>query len=392
MSPFSPKIMIVAGEASGDLHAASLVREIRCRAAAAEFFGIGGDRMRNAGTELLYHIDQMSVLGFTEVIRHLPFMHRVMDDLTRTIRERRPDLLILVDYPGFNLRLARRARKFPAKVMYYIAPQVWAWGARRAQQMAKWIDRLAVVFQFEEEIFRSAGVDAHFVGHPLLEGLEVRSSREAFLAELGIEANAPLLGLLPGSRVQEVKRLLPEMIRTWHILRQQLPDLRAVVARAPGVPEEIYRSQAPDDNLILVPDRTYEVMRHSTALIVASGTATLEAACLGTPFVVVYKVSRLSYHIGKRLVSIPDIGLVNVVAGRRIVPEFIQQNFRAEELAPVLLRLITDNTARQKMMADLRGVRSRLGEPGASRRTAELALTLLEATTPVQPKQAATPT
>ncbi len=377
MTEHTARIMIVAGEASGDRHAASLVRALQARLPGATIFGIGGDLMRAAGVDLLYHTDQTAILGFTEVVRHLPFIRRMMRDLLRRVAEEPPHLLILVDYPGFNLRLAKRARRYGVKIFYYIAPQVWAWGAKRARRMARWIDRLAVVFDFEEKLFRSAGLDAHFVGHPLLEDLRVNRSRQEFLDEIGADDGTPLLGLLPGSRVQEVSRLLPEMVQTWKLMEQKLPELRAVVAAAPGVPGKIYSPAGPSERVAVLSGRTYEVMRYCDALVVASGTATLEAACLGTPFVVVYKVSPLSYQIGKRLIRIADIGLVNVVAGRRIVPEFIQHAFRAETLAPVLLGLMTDEDERRRMKHELDRVRSRLGAPGASQRAAELAAQLL---------------
>lgn len=372
-----PKILIVAGEPSGDLHASCLVHEIRVRTPESLFFGIGGDRMRAQGVELFYHIDQMAVLGFTEIVRHLPFLRKVMIDLDQALSQRRPDLIVLVDYPGFNLRFARRARKYPIPIMYYIAPQVWAWGKGRLRQMTNLIDRMAVVFDFEEELFRSAGVDARFVGHPLLDGLKTSLDREEFLGSTGLRPEAPILGLLPGSRAQEVQRLLPEMIGTWRLLLQDVPELQAIVAAAPGVPPHHYAAAVHVPHMAVAVNQTYEVMRYSDVLLVASGTATLEAACFGTPLVVVYKVSPLSYQIGKRLVRIPDIGLVNVVAGRRIVPEFVQHRFRAEALRPILRQLLTDETSRSRMIHDLQSVRSRLGEPGAAGRAAELALELI---------------
>jgi len=374
-------VLIVAGEASGDLHGAGVVRALKQLEPQTEIFGIGGDDMAAAGMELLFHVRDMAVVGFTEILRHLRFFRRVMKTLEREVARRKPDAVILIDYPGFNLRFAARlhrgCEKLP-KILYYIAPQVWAWGAKRIPKMARLIDQMAVVFPFETPPFQSAGIPTEFVGHPLLEGLRPKLTTEAFFSRYQLAAESPLLGLLPGSRRDEIARLLPDMLATARLVRQSIPDLQIAVAMAPNLPEDFYRAWVKDDGVRLVSNSTYEVMRDSRSCLVCSGTATLETACFGTPLVVVYRISRLSYEIGKRVVKMPYIGLVNVVAGRKIAPEFIQNDFRPERVAPVLAKMIQDRDHHAEMKQALAEVRSNLGTPGASRRTAELALQLCE--------------
>lgn len=371
------RLLIVAGEASGDMHAAGVIKAIREIEPDAEIFGIGGDQMRAAGMELLYHINDMAILGFTEVLKHLPFIRRVMRGLVQQARQRRPDVVILIDYPGFNLRLAKKLRQEKLKILYYIAPQVWAWGAGRAQKMKKLIDQMAVVFDFEVPIFQRKGIPTEFVGHPLLEGLQPETRTEDFFAKYGLDSRLPLLGLLPGSRVQEVERLLPDMLQTARLLKKQMPHLQVALAMAPTVERHVYQKFLRDEKGIVPIERgTYEVMRDSRACIVASGTATLETACFATPMAVVYRVSKLSYLIGKRLVKLPHIGLVNIVAGKQIVPEFIQQEFRPEKVAAAIAPLIEETEQRRRMQSALQVVREKLGTPGASERTAQLALAL----------------
>ncbi|MDZ7292510.1 MAG: lipid-A-disaccharide synthase [candidate division KSB1 bacterium] len=370
-------VLIVAGEASGDLHGAGVVRELKQLAPHAEIFGIGGDQMAAAGMELLFHIRDMAVIGFTEVLRHLRFFRHVMHTLENEVARRQPGVVLLIDYPGFNLRFAARLRnrhEAQPKILYYIAPQVWAWGARRIPKMAKLVDQMAVVFPFELPLFQSAGIPTVFVGHPLLEGLRPQLSTEIFFSRYQLHAERPLLGLLPGSRKQEIEHLLPDMLATAEILRNTISDLQVAVAMAPNLPETFYRTWVKDHEVRLIANATYEVMRDSRACLVCSGTATLETACFGTPLVVVYRVSRLSYEIARRVVKLPHIGLVNVVAGRKIVPEFVQNDFVPERVAPVLANFIKEGKPRAEVQRALAEVRTKLGTPGASRRTAELVL------------------
>lgn len=372
------KVMIVAGEASGDLHASGLVREIQIAAPGTEIYGIGGDRMRDLGVTLYYHIFEMSVLGFVDVLKQIRFFKKVYRELVAVMENDQPNLLILIDYPGLNLKLAKAAQERGIKVLYYIAPQVWAWGAGRVKKMARWVDKMAVIIPFEEKLYRDAGIDATFVGHPLLEVVKASLGKDEFFAQQGIETTQKTIGLLPGSRHLEVKRLLPEMLLAVEKLRADYPDIQAIIGQADTVDESVYSHILGSDSSVkLVKKNTYNIMKHSDVLIVASGTATLESALFATPLLIVYKVDPVSYFIGRQLVKIDSIGLVNVIAEKKIVPEFIQGELKASNLAPELKRLLFEENARKQMIRDIEKIREKLGEPGASIRTAKMAVDLM---------------
>jgi lipid-A-disaccharide synthase len=335
--------------------------------------------MQQAGMELLFHANQMAFIGFAEVARHLPFLRHVF---ARTLHEatvRRPDLVILIDYPGFNLRFAEAAKRRGLGVLYYIVPQLWAWGKGRLKKMARCVDAAAVIFKFEEPLFASAGIPTTFVGHPLLDVLKVTCDRETFFQHQHLDPRKPLVALLPGSRIQEVRNLLPAMLEAVDHVRIRVPGLQALVAKANSVEEKVYLpllSSHPE--VKIVHNDTYAAIRHADAAAVASGTATLETACLGTPFVLGYRVSWLTYHLMRRMITIPYIGLVNIVAGQQVVPELVQHDFQPRRLAKELLDLLQDEAKREAMKRNLRSVAHKLGTPGAARRTAELALQLME--------------
>ncbi len=375
----SLRIMIIAGEASGEMHGAGLVAALKARRPEIDVFGIGGDRMERAGCALLYHIERFSVMGITEVVRHLPFIRRVLRRLEGLLESRRPDLLILIDYPDFNLRLARKARKRAIPVLYYISPQVWAWRARRIHTIVKLVDCMAVVFPFEVELYEKAGGKVVFVGHPLLEVLASRQNKADFCADAGLDPDRPIVGVLPGSRTLEMERMLPAMVGTLKKVQRDLPRAQGVIGLAPTVSRADLEAhlEGHANEVPVVENSTYEVMNHADLLLVTSGTATLESACFGTPLLVLYRMSRLSWWIARRLVNIPDIGLVNVVAGRRIAPEFLQDEVEPKVLAPVVLDLLKEPEKRRAMTCELREVRTRLGTPGASSRVAELALDMV---------------
>lgn len=375
----SQSIFVIAGEASGDLHGAGIVREILRQRPQTAIFGVGGERMKAAGQEQLYCTREMAIIGFTEVVRHLPFILKVMNHLEAEVRKRKPRCAILIDYPGFNLRFARRLKKLGVPILYYIAPQVWAWGADRIPRMVELIDHLAVVFPFEKELFASRGLPTTFVGHPLLEGLQVKTTKAQFFAKNGFPETTRLLGLLPGSRVKEVEKLLPDMLATAQKLVQNIPNLHVVIAQAPDVSPDIYEailSRFDARIVTLVNNNTYEIMAHSEACLVASGTATLETGCFGTPLVVVYRASKLTYAIARRLVKLDKIGLVNIVAGEKVAPELIQDEFTPAAAAAALTPLLTDQAVCEQVRKKLSSVRAKLGEPGASKRVAELAIKL----------------
>jgi lipid-A-disaccharide synthase len=366
-------LLVVAGEASGELHASKVVSKLLELEPDVRVYGVGGDHMRDAGVEIVYHSDTFAMVGLVEVVEHIPRLMRAMDHLVSLAVERGTRVAVLVDYPGFNLALARRLRLAGIRVLYYISPQVWAWGAGRVRKIARLADRLAVIFPFEEQFYRDRGVRAEFVGHPLLE-------EPGLASEASGVPGAPLLGLLPGSRRHEIERLLPRMLDAAELLRKGIPGLDVRLGRAAGIAEELLtRCGDPSGRGIEIvpPEGVHDLMRSSTALLVSSGTATLEAACFGTPMVVVYRLSTISYLVGRALVRIPDIGLVNVVAGERVVPELVQGAVTAERMATEVRPFLTDSDLRARVSARLLEVRGRLGAPGASERVARMVLDML---------------
>ena len=364
----SRKIFIMAGEASGDLHASHVIKELKRLDPGSEIFGVGGNRMRDAGAHLYYHIDEIAILGLSEVIRHFPTIRRIFHDLLRLLTKRKPDIVMLVDYPGFNLRFARRAHAMGFPVFYYIAPQVWAWGRDRAKKMARSIDRLAVIFEFEVDFFSGYGLQTDFVGHPLLDQIPAETDTR-FWQRWQLDASRPLLALLPGSRAQEIDHLLPPMVETAHQLREKYPQVQVALALAETIPRSRINSEA---GLTLVENDTHALLQHATAAIVASGTATLETAFFQVPFLITYRVSPLTWFLGKRLVKIPYIGLANVAAGEKVADEVLQDQVEASVLLPKIEALMFDNTLRRHVKHKLAGIRDKLGLPGAAKRVAEL--------------------
>jgi lipid-A-disaccharide synthase len=369
------KVMLIAGEASGDLHGGKLAAALREREPDLELFGVGGDQMAAAGMQLYYHVNDLAYIGFVEVARHYLYFRRIFSHLLQVVKERKPDVVVLIDYPGFNLRFAKAVKQLGPATFYYIAPQVWAWGQGRAAKMARFIDQMAVLFAFEVPFFSRYNIKTAFVGHPLLEGMQIHLSRAAFFQKLGLCEDRPLLALVPGSRNQEVQNLLPAMLQTAARLRKEHPELQVAFSQASSVAQHLLEPLLTSHPWVTpVKDEYYALLRYATAGIVASGTATLEAACSGLPFALVYRVSPLSFAIGKRVVKIPHIGLVNIVAGAVVVPEFLQDDVTPEKLQPAMETLLFNEVARSEMREKLALVRSSLGSAGASTATAELVL------------------
>lgn len=363
------KIFVSAGESSGDLFASLLVRHVLSLRPGLEFCGIGGKNLAREGVKLLARSEELAVVGLWEVARRLPAVLRAFGRAKEALKD--VDAVVLVDFPGFNLKLAGVAKRLGLPVFYYIAPQVWAWGASRMGQIAERVTKMAVVLPFEEPLFRKFGVDATFVGHPLLD--VVKFHRSNLRDELGIEGS--LVGLLPGSRTDEVRRHLPLFLEALDILGSKLPGTRGVVAAAEGVPKGTFRTAEGKGTPVLW-GRTYEVISSCDLVLVASGTATLEATLLETPMVVVYRTSWASYSVACRLVKVPHIALPNLVAGRPVVPELIQSSASPESIAEEALKVLKDGGKR--MRSELRTVREKLGEPGASERAAEHLLDMLD--------------
>jgi lipid-A-disaccharide synthase len=364
------RVMIIAGEPSGDLHGAGVVRELKRLNPDCSIYGIGGDKMQAAGMELIYHIREISVMGFWEVLQHLPLLRSVKATMSALLLMRRPDVVVLIDYPGFNLRFAAIAKIAGIRVVYYISPQVWAW--HRVKKMKNVVDTMLVVFPFEVEIYKHAGIDVKFVGHPLLEVLTEPQSKQDFCTRYGLDPQKPILGLFPGSRRQEIERIFPAMLGAARLLHRQ-HDVQALVGVASILDYEYMNSFLRDDFPVqLVQNATYDIMKNSDVAIVTSGTATLETSYYQTPMVVVYKTSWLSYLIGRLLIKIKNISLANIVAGKRVVPELLQSRVTPRQIAVETVTLLDDNDLRSKMAEELSVVKTQLGTKGASTRVAEV--------------------
>ena len=367
--------MIVAGEASGDLHGGNLIREMQRIDPDLIFYGLGGERMKAAGVTLLADAADTAVVGLTEVVFKLGTILQVMHRLKTSLKKERPDLVILIDYPDFNLPLARIARRLGLKVLYYISPQVWAWRKGRIDTIRKSVDRMAVILPFEEQFYREAGVSVTFVGHPLLDEVRKKYTRTEAMKRFGLKSEAITVGLLPGSRQSEVGRLLPEMLKACRILMDKLSPLQFILPIAgtldPDFIRDILRQFTVPVNVVR--EEIYDVISVSDVAIVASGTATLETALLEIPMVVVYKVSASSYAIGRRFIRVDHISLVNIIAERTIVPELIQTEANPERIASEVRELIVQGGKAREMKAALAEIRGKLGTPGASQRTARIA-------------------
>ncbi len=362
------EVLIVAGEASGDLHAAGLASALRKLRPDLDLVGVGGSAMERAGVRLLERTDTLAVMGFAEVLRQVPHHYRLLKALGARLRQGGVALVVLIDYPGFNMRLANAARAAGVLVLYYITPQVWAWGANRLPRLARIITKAAVILPFEAPLLRGAGVDATFVGHPLLDLAAELPVREAARTTLGLAPDETVLALFPGSRRQEIERHLATFVETARLLARSVAGLRVIVSVAPGM--HIDAARCP---YRLVANQSQLVLRAADAALCKSGTVTLEAAVAGCPLVIAYRTSRLTYALARHVVRIPHIGLVNVVAGREVAPEFVQGAMRPAAMSTALRPLLERaSPERLTMIAALRTVRAQLGSPGAAARVADL--------------------
>ncbi len=355
------KVAIVAGEASGDLHASEVVRELKQLDPGVEMFGIGGDLLAREGMTLLHHASEMGIVGLFNVLRHLPMFRRVFNELIERIEAEKPDVVFLVDYPGFNLRVARRCKKLGFRVVYYISPQLWAWRQGRVRHIAKYVDRMIVIFPFEEEFYRRHGVPVTYVGHPLVEQL-------AHVQKPPRQYDTLRIALLPGSRRHEVQLLLPPMLDAVEILSGER-KVDAYIIQAPTITREELASIVGDRSVRILPHDGGEGVAAADVSLSSSGTATLESAVLGTPVVVMYRLSRATYLLARKLVRLPHFSLVNIVAGKDVVPELIQEDVNGKRIAEEVRQLVAPGRY-EEVCADLAMIRTKLGEPGASRRAA----------------------
>ncbi|MBW1737339.1 MAG: lipid-A-disaccharide synthase [Deltaproteobacteria bacterium] len=372
-------VVIVAGEASADLHGSNLVKAMKQLAPGIVFWGVGGKNMEQAGVKILFSSSDMAVVGITEVFRKLRTIARASGRLKHILRSKRPDLLILIDYPDFNIHIARTAKRFQVPVLYYISPQVWAWRRGRVRKIARRIDRMAVILPFEKTFYGKRGVSVDYVGHPLLDALPEEVDKQQVGVELGLEQGYPVVGLLPGSRKEEIRNLLPVMVKSVQILGRRYPKIRCRLSLAPTIEARFVQSFTENSSVEIevIPGGTYETLGNCHVALVASGTATLETALMGVPMVIAYKVSPFSYWVGRIVVRVPYIGLVNLVAGEEVVPELIQDKVVPDRLAHEALTILEDPGIRENMIKKLKGIKERLGRLGASEATAKIALEMM---------------
>ena len=370
------KVMICAGEASGDLHGASVAGALKSMNPEIELFGMGGSNMRASGVDIVYDFADIGVMGFVEILRNLPMFFRLRKFLSRIMDEQRPDVLVLIDYGGFHMAMAQAAKKKNIPVVYYICPKAWVWGKWRAKAIAGWVKKIAAIFPFEADIYQEAGASVEFVGHPLVDIVRPSMDRETAYRHFGADPNRPLLLLLPGSRYQEVSSLLELMLAAARKVMEQLPDCQFYLPVASTIPMDRIESvvKASGVPITFTRNSTYDLMQIADCAIAASGTVTLEAALVGLPSVIIYRVRTATYWLVRAVADVAHVGLPNIVVGRRILPELIQNDVTAENVSREALRFMTDPAAKAQVKADLQEVRIKLGEPGAVRRVAQIVL------------------
>ena len=371
--------MLSCGEASGDLYAGALATELLRRAPDTQIFGFGGPRLRSAGAELVGNFTDFSVTGLIEALRVVPRSFGMLRQLVAIARERRPDVFVPIDFPDFNFRLIAGIRRLGIPVVYYVSPQLWAWRPGRMKTMQSSVDRVLVLFPFEERIYQDAGVDVRFVGHPLVDMAKATEARAPFLASCGLAPDAPTVALLPGSRRNEVAHTVPTFLAAMAQIRAQIADVQFVVACAPTIDDGQFAALTTDARVRLIRDRADDVIASADVAITASGTATVQCALHERPMVVVYRLSPLTYRLGKPFVSVNMYAMPNLVAGARIVPELIQDDFTPARVSAEVVTLLTDRGRHARMVEDLRRVKALLGAPGASGRAADAILDLVSA-------------
>ena len=378
----SKNILVIAGEASGDLHGASLIRELKNLDSSLKIFGIGGNKMKAEGMELIYHIDKMAFLGFVEVIKHLPFIKKVQRDLIAEVKRRKVSEVVLIDYPGFNLSIAKKLKKhepeLKLELIYYITPQVWAWGKGRVYKIRELFKKVLVVFPFEEKFFKEKNVNAEFVGHPLIQEIDNYNfvSRNLLDNKFDLDPAKEILLILPGSRKQEVKSIFPEAVNAASKLADEF-DMQIVVACSSNLDEKVFDELTDHKNFKVIKDHTYDLLKHAKFGIVKSGTSTLEAGLLELPMVIIYKTSWLTYTIGKSLVKIKNIGMANIVLDEQVVPELIQKEANAERIYDEAKNILSDEDMLNNIKLRLSRIKKVLGDKDAPKNAAKIIYSLI---------------
>lgn len=368
------RIMISAGEASGDMHAGALVKELKKINPQAEVFGMGGDCLRDAGGEVLFDIKEHGVMGIFAVIKKLPKIFKLRDDMARVMDERKPDVLVVIDYPEFNMRLAKVAKAKGIPIVSFIAPSAWVWRKGRAKDIAKLVDKIASIFPMEYDCYKEAGANIEFVGHPLMDIVKPKLTKAETRTKIGIDENKKIVLLLPGSRMQEIQSMLPEMIKAAKIMKAKNASLEFIMPRAKTISKETLSKALKeyDANYIKITEEgTYDLMNLADVAIATSGTVTLEAAILELPCVICYKAAKVTAFIARSIIGIKTIGLPNIVAGRIVMPELLQEAMTPENMAKEAFNLLEGEGA-IKAKADLKEVHKKLGEEGALKKVAKI--------------------
>ena len=373
------KLFFIAGESSGDLHGAHLIDSLLSLDATIETYGIGGSQMKKAGAEIFEDLTNVAVIGFAEVIKNLKFFKTTFNLALHKIDQIKPDAVILIDYPGFNLKIAAEIKKKNIPVIYYISPQVWAWGKKRIELIKKVVDVIIVFFKFEQILYEKNNMNVVFHGHPLIDIVKSSDYKESILQNHNIDKSKKIISLLPGSRINEVKRMLPVMLGSVSMIHNKDKNTQFLIIKSANIDNQIYEKIMGIKNLPvrLIESDSYDLLSISDFAIVCSGTATLETAILQIPMLVIYKIGFLSWILIKNLIKIPNVSLVNIVAGKKIVPEFLQYEIRGKKIAEHVLNVLNDKNKINKIKSDLKNVTNSLGNPGASNRTAEYILSFL---------------
>ena len=373
------KVLLVTGEASGDLHGSHLVKHLKRLDPSLRIYGIGGEELRKAGMEILFHAQELSVVGIVEVCARLPQIVKAFQTLKREIVSSPPDLLILIDYPDFNMRIAAVARKHGVPVLYYISPQIWAWRQNRVKKIARLVDQMAVVFPFEAPFYEQHGVPVQFVGHPLMDRKVPVMDTQELLQRFAMKSQWPIVGLLPGSRKSEIDRLLPVMLGAAVLIQKEFPEAQFIIPVAPGIREEDIKERVKQHGLAvtLVKDQLHQALHICHLVLVASGTATLETALMKKPMIIMYRIALLTYLVGRLMIRVPTIGLANIVAGKQIVPELIQGDASPQRIFQEAAALLKDAKRMTAMEQELARVGELLGSRGASERVAGIAYDMI---------------
>lgn len=372
------KLMIITGEVSGDLIGGALVKELKSFKSDFIITGVGGDKMQSAGMNLIYHTNQMAFLGFVEVVKHLPFIKEVQKKLLEVIKKDKINCVVLIDYPGFNLSIAKKMKPLGIKIIYYVSPQIWAWAKGRVKKVKRLVDKMLVVFPFEVDFYRKENINVEYVGHPLVERINRYNflSKDEFFTKFNLDKGKEILLVMPGSRKQEVKEIFPEIIRAANKLAAEY-NLQVIVARSKNIDEKLLRHLVDSEHFLSIDDYNYELMKYSRFGIIKSGTSTLEAGYFALPMIVVYKTSSLTYLIGKQLVKLDKIGMVNILLDEMVVPELIQNEANTENIFNVASKILSDGKTYQAVKQKLELVKEKLGVDGASQKAAGKILEIL---------------